>query len=79
MKVVCIDNINFKNFNVALTLNKIYDVIDEIKPFNKSTIHQYSLVNDFGNKEFYKANRFITLTEYRKRIINDILNEGFSE
>ena len=62
MKVVCIDNIGWKN----LTIGKIYDVIVEEEDC-------YYIINDKGQEDFFPKEWFKTLAKYRNEIINKLL------
>ena len=72
--VFCIDNnpkimINETINPVALTLNKAYKVLNE--PYTSKTL---DILNDDGQKASYKAERFVTLQEWRQRQLEHLLN-----
>lgn len=77
-KVVCVNNIN----NLSeLTIGGIYTVISKslIGSYDSFNINDRSfymgikLSNDMGTYNTYRENMFIGLDEYRKNLINDIL------
>lgn len=65
MKIVCISNI----YNDRLTINKVYDTIDDNHYF---TTH-YRIMNDFEKIVFCNRYYFITLDEFRNNIIDMVL------
>ena len=72
--VFCIDNnpkimINETINLVALTLNKAYKVLNE--PYTSKTL---DILNDDGKKASYRAERFVTLQEWRQRQLEHLLN-----
>ena len=72
--VFCIDNnpkimINETINLVALTLNKAYKVLNE--PYTSKTL---DILNDDGKKASYRAERFVTLQEWRQRQLENLLN-----
>jgi hypothetical protein len=73
--VFCIDNnpegmINETINLVALTLNKSYKVLNE--PYTSKTL---DILNDDGKKASYRAERFVTLQQWRQRQLENLLNE----
>jgi hypothetical protein len=65
MKVVCIDNIGWKN----LTIGKIYEVF---KIYNNIW---YEIINDDHYKSPYEKQLFKTLSEIRNGEIDKLLRE----
>ena len=77
--VFCIDNnpegmINETINLVALTLNKSYKVLNELT-YSDSKYSVLYIVNDQGQKASYRAERFVTLQEWRQRQLENLLNE----
>ena len=74
-KIVCIDNSisNSPDFNIVLTYGKVYEVYaDSI--VNRVTETELVYVDDdIGMGNFFSSHRFILLSEYRSRVINEIL------
>ncbi len=66
MIIVCIDNKGMEN---QLTLNKQYTTINDRDHY----IHYY-MTNDNDVISGFGRNRFITLEEHRKNIIDSIIN-----
>ena len=74
--VFCIDNnanfmINETINPVALTLNRFYKVLNE--PKNTQVLE---ILNDEGKKASYRAERFLTLQEWRQKQLERLLNES---
>jgi hypothetical protein len=74
--VFCIDNnpkgmINETINPVALTLNRFYKVLNE--PANTQVLH---ILNDDGKKASYRAERFLTLQDWRQKQLERLLNES---
>ncbi len=68
MQVICIDNgSNGYGSGRGLTLNKVYDVIDD------NWTHSYLIIDDKGDKTQYIIQRFKLLSEVREEKINEIL------
>jgi hypothetical protein len=75
--VFCIDNspkgmINETINPVALTLNRFYKVLNE--PYDWNTSKILDILNDDGQKASYRAERFVTLQEWRQRQLERLLN-----
>lgn len=66
--VVCINNDNRGYTNLYLTLYKVYTVVD-----NDSSIGTLWVKDDSGRNTNYVTERFVSLSEYRTNIIDDIL------
>lgn len=65
--VICIDNKNNIHFeNEEITIGKKYEVLF-------SSLSSYYIINDKGNEMGYFKTRFITLKEYRKNKINNLI------
>lgn len=65
MKVVCISSP--KPFMIeVLTINKIYDVIEEYRD-------NYLIVDDLDSETIYKKSRFISLDLHRENLIEEII------
>ena len=67
--VVCIDNKNWNNIhfeNEEITIGKKY-----ISLF--SSLSSYYIINDKGVEMGYFRTRFVTLKEYRKNKINNLI------
>jgi hypothetical protein len=78
--VFCIDNnpegmINETINLVALTLNKSYKVLNE-HPYSDNKYSVLYIVNDQGQTASYRAERFVTLQEWRQRQLENLLNES---
>lgn len=74
MKVVCINNKISRKINIPITvlpitIGKSYDILKESKDIIR-------IVGDDNILTFYKKSRFISLTEWRDRQLDTILNEG---
>lgn len=63
-KVVCINNESMNR----ITINKIYEVT------KNTNYYSYYIINDVGKEMGYYKYRFITLKEYRKQKISNLLN-----
>lgn len=72
MKVVCIDNDNLIHGTgiSLLTIDKIYDVIEE-RGVTLGSI--YRLKDDRGEITWYSVSRFVSLQEVRNEKIDQIL------
>lgn len=71
MKVICIydtgvDCANLKYSYKYLTINKIYEIIEEIE-------YRYQLIDDSGHKSFYLKKLFKTSSEIRNEKIERLL------
>lgn len=77
--VFCIDNnpkgmINETINPVALTLNRFYKVLNE--PVEGKSMQVLYIMNDDGKKASYRAERFLTLQEWRQKQLERLLNES---
>lgn len=66
-KIICINNIKIYSIDIDLTIGKVYVV----NHFSDNTI--WLECDDVGFRGGYSRGRFITLKEYRRDIINEIL------
>lgn len=67
--VVCIDNEGTCGQDVILTINKVYKIIN--------TVDDHLLLDDnYNSGLLFNKNRFILLTELRRKKLNRILNEN---
>lgn len=78
--VFCIDNspkvmINETINPVALTLNKAYKVLNE-HPYSDNKYSVLYIVNDQGQTATYRAERFLTVQQWRQRQLENLLNES---
>ena len=71
MKVICIEQV--KN----LTLYKVYEIDHIMGPGGTEEYHNsnllYSIIDDYGYREYYKMCFFMSLGEYRDKRINEII------
>jgi hypothetical protein len=65
MKVVCISSPKPFIANV-LTINKIYEVIEEYRD-------NYLILDDLDSETIYKKSRFISLDLHRENLIEEII------
>jgi hypothetical protein len=65
MKVVCISNPKPFIAN-ALTINKIYEVIEEYRD-------NYLILDDLDSETIYKKSRFIPIDIQRENLIEEII------
>jgi hypothetical protein len=72
MKVVCIKKYRSQGLQHELTFGKMYDVLQGcgLKGIDD---YNYFIINDRGHKEYYSKNTFLTLDEWRKRQLSEIL------
>lgn len=66
-KVVCLNNSNLEDKFVPLTCDKVYEVVEVLG----SDLVQ--IINDNNYSTTYSVTRFVSMREYRNRIINNIL------
>ena len=72
--IICIDNSKeimlHETINrIDLTINKSYKIISKQQKYNT-----FSIINNEGINATYRAERFITLQQWRELQINKILN-----
>jgi hypothetical protein len=72
MKVVCIKKYRSQGLQHELTFGKMYDGLPGcgLKGIDD---YNYFIINDRGHKEYYSKNTFLTLDEWRKRQLSEIL------
>jgi len=79
--VICIDNTSKGMINetinpVALTINKAYKVLNDPEPYKDKEMQIVYIINDEGQKASYRAERFVTLQEWRQKQLERLLNES---
>lgn len=62
MKVICVSNGELPRERLSLTIGKIYFVLSD-KPNSDSVSHVY-IIDNSGNRNWYKRNLFIDATPY---------------
>lgn len=78
--IFCVDNnpngmINETINPVALTLNRFYKVLNDPEPYKDKEMQIVYIINDDGQKASYRAERFLTLKEWRQKQLEKLLNE----
>lgn len=78
--IVCIynNNIYWPSLKVPLTVNKKYVLLKNTKQINGGKKLQgtplYVIIDDDNERHAYNTKHFISLNEYRERILNKLLN-----
>lgn len=72
-KVVCVCNTNPYSDSLPLTIGKIYTTISIEYSDSTPSIIYCKLRSDNGVDGYYNGNLFISLSEYRNRIIGKVL------
>jgi hypothetical protein len=73
MWIVCINNgicEGASSYSVNLTIGRQYRR-SGVK--NKDQSSEYRIVNDIGEIIFYSSNRFVSVTEYREKMLGELL------
>lgn len=70
-KVICINNIDYidENVLVSITIDKQYEVIETYYDDNYSCI---KIIDDAGYRQRYLMKRFITVSDKRENILNEL-------
>ena len=70
----CMPEMGHSQSHVELTLNKIYEVsyLNETFPFS-NYYNLYKLIDDTGREVWVSSERFMLLSEYRDKQIEEIL------